>query len=189
MRINNNEDCTCRPCLQCPPISNYHAYFKQLSNRTFDKGHRDSKYKRSEFCELRTITAHEKFTSLPPELLSKAWTEQKIAWVKSTLGKINHTMTNTKPNSPWTEKTTILVTMPAYPHCYDYPIICNLKDRPQQIISKVLELRNQKTNEGKFNLDEYVLVAKINGDELVILDNDEPLMNCREKIKTPENIF
>lgn len=176
----NNQNCSCHACSQLPEIKNYDDYFKELNLRSYEKLHPDSRYKKTEYCEMRTIAAHEKFSQLYPEMLYKARTSEKIAWIKSILGKINHNLTNTRPLSPYTDIVKIKVTMRGFPNDYEYDIKCTLNDRARKIVTMVSHRR-------EFNLEDYVLVANING-KAVIMEDDEPLLNL-EKKKDPENFL
>ena len=70
--------------------------------------------------------------------------------------------------------------MRGFPNDYEYDIKCTFNDRARKIVTMVAHRR-------EFNLEDYVLVANING-KAVILDDDEPLINL-EKKKDPENFI
>lgn len=88
--------------------------------------------------------------------MSKAYTWDKIAWVKSALGKIDHTFTNCRPITPISSHPTIKVIMRGYPKDHEYNIKCSLHVKAGQIASKIMMRMTEKY---RFSLEEYVLVA------------------------------
>lgn len=125
------------------------------------------KNRKVEYCEMRTITLQEQFSQLYPQLLYKAHTEEKITWVKSKLGRINHTLTNTKPDSPHVSPVKMKIMMRGFPNNLEFEVKCSLHDRARAIITLIGHKR-------EFSLEDYALVAQING-KAVIFDDDEPL--------------
>jgi uncharacterized ubiquitin-like protein YukD len=176
----NNQSCSCNPCNQFPNINGFDDYFKEMDARTYNKLHLDSKHKHTEYCEMRTVVAHSRFSQLYPEMLYNARTEVKIAWCKSNLGKVNHCLVNTKPDSPYTPQLRIKVVMRGFPNHYEFDVKCSVNDRAQKIIRNIAQRR-------ELNLEDYALVAEIHG-KAVILDDDEPLANL-EKKKEPEGLL
>lgn len=69
---------------------------------------------------MRTIQAHQQYSEMMPELLFKAKTEEKIAWCKSKMGKINHSLTNTKPHSKFTQDLNIKVVLRGFVLKHEY---------------------------------------------------------------------
>ena len=60
---------------------------------------------------------------------------------------------------------------------HEYSIRCNLYDRAGQVASKIMMKMSEKY---KINLQDYVLVADMNG-QMVVIDDDEPILNCQPK--------
>lgn len=85
-------------------------------------------------------------------MLFKAKSEEKIAWCKSKLGRINHSLTNSKPDSQFTKTVKITVVIRGFPNVQEYPISCNPNDRVKKIISIIGHRR-------EMDLSDYALVA------------------------------
>lgn len=116
----NNQLCMCKACLSRTEFKNYSDYYKEVLDREYRKTYFNNKNNHTEYCELRTIHSHKEFSDIYPEMLFKAKSEEKIAWCKSKLGRINHSLTNTKPDSNFTKTVKITVVIRGFPNVQEY---------------------------------------------------------------------
>lgn len=116
----NNQLCMCSACLSRPEFKKYDDYYKEVMDREYKKVDLCKKVRKTEYCEVRTINAHQQYASILAYMLFRATSEQKIAWVKSKLGKINHSLTNQYPDSKFTPKIKVKVLVRGFPATQEY---------------------------------------------------------------------
>lgn len=113
LHLNENYECTCSSCVQLDEnnkaivraeYKTFADYFRELDDRYHSKGKLISSQlgkKKVYFCDVRTITMQQMYSSVSPWQLAEGGANSKarIAWVKAKLGWINHAYTTPKPIS------------------------------------------------------------------------------------------
>jgi hypothetical protein len=120
------------------------------------------KYVKKYYCDVKTIDMQQQFACVPPEKLRQGNLKVRIAWVKSSLGWINHAYTHPLPQA---RKLNLVVNLSNVFGNENLPIEIFSSYRARQ----VLDIISRRLN---YHLEDYALAININGKVHVLFDDE-----------------
>ena len=182
--LKDNYTCiSCEACVEGnDQYANYKDYFAErrarcrqvfTNSKVFPSGG-----KATQFCDLRTIQTQQMLGQIDPYLLGQAKGHERVTWVKSKLGWVNHFYTHSRPHSA---KYSLTVYSPNV----------NIKESVEveiyssERVKHILELVALRLN---LFMEDYTLAAHIN-DQVYYLSEDEVVPELLFPPKKEEGFF